>query len=105
MPGGGVRFRLWAPAHERIFLSLEPEGRLLPMRGAGEGWRATIAGESAPAASIRRLLWLWIVVTVAVFSFSQTKEDLYILPAVPALAVLAADSERLLKNLARQFAA
>ena len=56
-----------------------------------QGWRATMAGETAPAASIRRLLWLWIVVTVAVFSFSQTKEDLYILPAVPALAVLAAD--------------
>ena len=38
-PEGGVRFRLWAPAHERISLSLEPEGCLLPMRSFGEGWR------------------------------------------------------------------
>ena len=37
-PEGGVRFRLLAPAHERISLSLEPEGRLLPMRSTGEGW-------------------------------------------------------------------
>ena len=45
-PGGGVRFRLWAPAHERIFLSLEPEGRLLPMRSAGEGWHELVLDEA-----------------------------------------------------------
>ena len=43
-------------------------------------------------ASLRRFLWLWTVVIVGVFSFSQTKEDLYILPVVPALAALGADA-------------
>ena len=46
-PEGGVRFRLWAPAHERIFLSLEPEGRLLPMSSAGEGWHELVLDEAA----------------------------------------------------------
>ncbi len=45
-PEGGVRFRLWAPAHERISLSLEPEGRLLPMRNTGEGWHELAFGEA-----------------------------------------------------------
>jgi hypothetical protein len=41
---------------------------------------------------LRRLLWLWIAVFVAAFSFSQTKEDLYIFPTAPAVAVLVADA-------------
>ena len=45
-PGGGVRFRLWAPAHERILLSLEPEGRLLPMRSVGAGWHELVLDEA-----------------------------------------------------------
>ena len=45
-PEGGVRFRLWAPAHERISLSLEPEGRLLPMRSTGEGWHELVRDEA-----------------------------------------------------------
>ena len=36
------------------------------------------------------LLWLWIVVIVAFFSFSHDKQDLYILPVVPAVAALGA---------------
>ncbi len=46
-PEGGVRFRLWAPAHERISLSMEPEGRLIPMRGIGEGWHELTLVEAA----------------------------------------------------------
>ena len=46
-PEGGVRFRLWAPAHERMSLSLEPEGRLLPMRSTGEGWHELALDEAA----------------------------------------------------------
>lgn len=42
---------------------------------------------SAPYAS---LLMLWVVWHVGVFSFSQTKQDLYIFPVLPALAALAA---------------
>jgi 4-amino-4-deoxy-L-arabinose transferase-like glycosyltransferase len=44
--------------------------------------------ESGP---IRRAVWCWIVVIVAAFSLSASKEDLYILPAIPAAAVLIAD--------------
>ena len=44
-----------------------------------------------PAGAIRRLLWWWIAIIVVVFSFSASKEDLYILPAIPAAAALVAD--------------
>jgi 4-amino-4-deoxy-L-arabinose transferase-like glycosyltransferase len=54
-------------------------------------WRGRRADESRPHASIRRLLWCWIVVIVAAFSFSNSKEDLYILPVVCAVAALVAD--------------
>jgi 4-amino-4-deoxy-L-arabinose transferase-like glycosyltransferase len=40
---------------------------------------------------IRSLLLLWIAVTVAFFSFSQTKQDLYIFPIVAAVAALGGD--------------
>jgi 4-amino-4-deoxy-L-arabinose transferase-like glycosyltransferase len=55
-------------------------------------WRwAPAPGEPAAASSIRRLLWAWIVVMVGVFSFSQSKQDLYIFPVTAAVAVLVAD--------------
>lgn len=54
-------------------------------------WRRLSAQED-PAGSTRRLLWWWVVVIVAAFSLSASKEDLYILPAIPAAAVLIADS-------------
>ncbi len=38
-----------------------------------------------------RLLIVWIGVFVGVFTFSSTKQDLYIFPIVPAVAVLIAD--------------
>ncbi len=44
-----------------------------------------------PSGAIRRLLWWWVATTVILFSFSASKEDLYILPAIPAAAVLVAD--------------
>jgi 4-amino-4-deoxy-L-arabinose transferase-like glycosyltransferase len=40
---------------------------------------------------IRTLLLLWIAIIVLVFSFSQTKQDLYIFPIATAVAALAAD--------------
>jgi 4-amino-4-deoxy-L-arabinose transferase-like glycosyltransferase len=40
------------------------------------------------ARRIRTLLWLWILVIVAFFSFSATKQDLYIYPVIPAVAAL-----------------
>ena len=39
---------------------------------------------------IQTLLWLWILVIAAFFSFSHDKQDLYILPVVPAVAALGA---------------
>lgn len=44
-----------------------------------------------PDVRIRTLLWLWTAVIVGFFSFSQTKQDLYIFPIVSAVAVLGAD--------------
>jgi malto-oligosyltrehalose trehalohydrolase len=52
-PEGGVRFRLWAPAHERMSLSLEPEGRLVPMHSTGEGWHK-LALDEARAGTLYR---------------------------------------------------
>ncbi len=65
--------------------------------------RGVVAGRAAAAAAgvtaggggdpaIRRLLLIWIALLVGVFSFSETKQDLYVFPIVPALAALAADA-------------
>ncbi len=53
------------------------------------GWRRAAGSEDG--GGIRRLLWLWVVVIVVGFSFSASKEDLYILPVAPAAAALIAD--------------
>lgn len=45
----------------------------------------------APEGRIRTILILWIGITVLFFSFSQTKQDLYIFPIVAAIAALGAD--------------
>ena len=51
-------------------------------------WGATtLFSRESPMA---RLLMLWVVWHVGVFSLSQTKQDLYIFPVVPALAALTA---------------
>jgi 4-amino-4-deoxy-L-arabinose transferase-like glycosyltransferase len=54
------------------------------------GWRA-----QAPAGQFdaHRLLWLWCVFIVVFFTLSRSKLASYILPALPALAVLAAARE------------
>jgi 4-amino-4-deoxy-L-arabinose transferase-like glycosyltransferase len=48
------------------------------------------ASRSVGTERLPRLLLVWIVVIVGVFTFSHTKQDLYIFPIVPALAVLMA---------------
>src|ERR687898_931651 len=40
---------------------------------------------------VRTLLLLWIAIIVIIFSFSQTKQDLYIFPIVTAIAALGGD--------------
>ncbi len=42
--------------------------------------------------AFKRFLMIWIVLLVGVFSFSETKQDLYVFPIIPALAALAADA-------------
>lgn len=47
------------------------------------------SSDALRAARVRTLLWLWILVIVAFFSFSAAKQDLYIFPIVPVVAALA----------------
>jgi 4-amino-4-deoxy-L-arabinose transferase-like glycosyltransferase len=54
-------------------------------------WRR-LSPQEDPAGPTRRLLWCWVVVIVVAFSFSASKQDLYILPVFPAAAALVADS-------------
>lgn len=51
--------------------------------------RRTPHTRSDPSFRIRTLLWLWILTIVVFFSFSRSKQDLYIFPIVPAVAALA----------------
>jgi 4-amino-4-deoxy-L-arabinose transferase-like glycosyltransferase len=55
-------------------------------------WRRRMTSPDGSSDAIRRLLWVWIAVFVGVFSFSQTKQDLYIFPVAPAVAALVADA-------------
>ncbi|HET9368863.1 MAG TPA: glycosyltransferase family 39 protein, partial [Vicinamibacterales bacterium] len=55
-------------------------------------WRPRASEEDAAHASIRRLLWIWIVAIFVFFTISRTKQDLYLLPVAPAVAVLVADA-------------
>ena len=55
------------------------------------GWQLLRRRTWAPAdraSRVRTLLWLWILVIVAFFSLSRTKQDLYIFPIVAAVAAL-----------------
>ena len=74
-----------------VFGDLFPWAPLL-MVPAASAWRRVQTGEDDIAAAIRRLLWLWIVVFVIIFSLSQTKQDLYIFPVAAAVAALVADA-------------
>ena len=51
--------------------------------------RRAPAARAQPGFRIRTLLWLWILTIVVFFSFSRSKQDLYIFPIVPAVAALA----------------
>jgi 4-amino-4-deoxy-L-arabinose transferase-like glycosyltransferase len=65
---------------------------LVPLVAIGQAvWKGPRPGEPATDA-IRRLLWWWVVVIVGGFSLSETKQDLYIFPVVPAVGALVADA-------------
>jgi 4-amino-4-deoxy-L-arabinose transferase-like glycosyltransferase len=67
--------------------------------GGGLPWVAMIrtAGRKAPLAATREaaphaLLWMWLVGAVVLLSLAQSKAITYVLPAMPAVAILAAIS-------------
>jgi 4-amino-4-deoxy-L-arabinose transferase-like glycosyltransferase len=94
----------WAPSRSPFFYVLALFGDLFPwslflvpavwlVARTTPLWRGPVPdstdGASAAEASCRWLPVLWVVVIVAFFSFSRSKEDTYILPVYPAVAVLA----------------
>jgi 4-amino-4-deoxy-L-arabinose transferase-like glycosyltransferase len=93
VPGDARPFWFYLPV---LFSDLFPWALLLimPLLYAAPVWvarRWPEAQDVGTPASIRRLLWWWIVAIVVVFSLSETKQDLYIFPVVPAVAALVAD--------------
>lgn len=88
MAPGDRSFGYYLPV---LFGDLFPWAPLLVVPIAS-AWRRVQPGEDATHGSIRRLLWLWIIVFTVVFSFSETKQDLYIFPTGPAAAALIADA-------------
>jgi 4-amino-4-deoxy-L-arabinose transferase-like glycosyltransferase len=54
-------------------------------------WRDRRAARVTPELRLRTLLLSWTAVIVVFFSFSQTKQDLYIFPIVAAVAALGGD--------------
>jgi 4-amino-4-deoxy-L-arabinose transferase-like glycosyltransferase len=82
--------RGWAFYLPVLFGDLLPWAPLLVIPIAS-AWRGRRGDETRESAGIRRLLWLWVVTIVLFFTVSQSKQDLYIFPVVPAVAVLIAD--------------
>jgi 4-amino-4-deoxy-L-arabinose transferase-like glycosyltransferase len=72
-----------------VFSDSFPWSMLLVAAGI-QWWRHRQGATAALPSRVRTLLWLWVLVIVAFFSFSQTKQDLYIFPIVPAIAALGA---------------
>jgi 4-amino-4-deoxy-L-arabinose transferase-like glycosyltransferase len=66
-----------------------PWSMLLPVALA-TAWTAFVQGPDAATSvnKAQRMLLIWIAAIVLFFTFSQTKEDLYIFPVVPAEAAL-----------------
>jgi 4-amino-4-deoxy-L-arabinose transferase-like glycosyltransferase len=69
----------------------DPPKRLRREGGRQHDQSLLTAVAFAQVVRLRTLLLLWIVVTVVLFSMSQTKQDLYIFPIVVAVAVLGGD--------------
>ncbi len=73
-----------------IFTDALPWSLCLPAV-IGAWWRESRQEARSIEQRIRTLLLLWIAITVVLFSFSQTKQDLYIFPIVTAIAALGGD--------------
>lgn len=88
--------RYFTTVHERVepfwfFIPMVLIG-LLPLIGNWKSWRlANIEGTKVPGRFRAELfLLLWCAVTVVLFSFSQSKLPPYVMPVMPALAVVLA---------------
>jgi 4-amino-4-deoxy-L-arabinose transferase-like glycosyltransferase len=68
---------------------------LLILPAALFDWRARRSGETGRP---RRIFYLWLIYTVLLFSLASFKRDYYLLPAMPAAALIVG---RLLTNAAR----
>jgi 4-amino-4-deoxy-L-arabinose transferase-like glycosyltransferase len=68
-----------------VFLLGSMPWTLPGLRALGRGWRGRAQGFDAPL-----FLRLWVLFTIAFFSLSDSKLIPYVLPALPALALLAA---------------
>jgi 4-amino-4-deoxy-L-arabinose transferase-like glycosyltransferase len=88
------------------FLSDFAPWSLLILPAALFDWRARRSGATGRP---RRILYLWLIYTVLLFSLASFKRDYYLLPAMPAAALivgpLLANTERLSKFARRALAA
>lgn len=73
-----------------LFSDFAPWSLLLPL-AAGVDWKAR--RERKPAAT-RRFLYLWLAAALVVFSLSSFKLDYYLLPIMPAVALIVAPAIR-----------
>jgi 4-amino-4-deoxy-L-arabinose transferase-like glycosyltransferase len=88
------------------FLSDFAPWSLLILPAALFDWRARRSGATGRP---RRILYLWLIYTVLLFSLASFKRDYYLLPAMPAAALIAgpllANTERLSEFARRALAA
>ncbi len=54
-PASGVRFRLWAPAQDRVSVEIEGQLEILAMQPLSDGWHETVTGR-ASAGSLYRFV-------------------------------------------------
>ena len=79
-----------------VFLAGTVPWTMSALRVVATGWRSEPA---ASAFNVRLFLWIWVIFVVVFFSLSDSKLIPYILPALPALALLiATQPEAVLKN-------
>ena len=56
LPDGGVRFRLYAPAVEKVWLAIEGRERQVQMQSQADGWHECITDEAGPGTRYRYVL-------------------------------------------------
>ncbi|MGK7866134.1 malto-oligosyltrehalose trehalohydrolase [Falsiroseomonas sp. E2-1-a20] len=56
VPGGGARFRIWAPSHQVVCLVLGDAAEVLPMQAEAGGWHMLLVEAAAPGTRYRFVL-------------------------------------------------